>query len=406
MALPSVNSRLKGRGRGAPAGKTDPALRRHAAFFKTLPELCGLLDALPDIILILNGRREVVFANRWMVESLGLDNAEQLLGALPGEVLDCARAWECEHSTCGATEACRMCGTYRALSICSGGTANTQECHIVQASTGRALDLRAVARPLRLHGEPFTLLVLQDIGHEKRRQALERLFFHDMLNLTASILGYAELLQRVEPEEIPELSRLLARMIAELAGELRAQRDLMLAERNDLKVQWGPVSTRQVLNEVLEHCQSHVETGGAVVLDADNADVVFTSDRSLLSRVLSNLVKNALEASPPGHDVTVGCFAGRQWVEFWVHNDGTMPREVQLQVFQRSFSTKGPGRGLGTYSIKLLTERYLRGTVTFSTSSEQGTRFIVRYPRGEDADGSPPPAGADTGDGAFLGACI
>jgi len=53
---------------------------------------------------------------------------------------------------------------------------------------------------------------------------------------------------------------------------------------------------------------------------------------------------------------------------------------VQLQVFQRSFSTKGPGRGIGTYSIRLLVSRYLRGTVDFESSKEQGTTFRVHLP--------------------------
>lgn len=38
-----------------------------------------------------------------------------------------------------------------------------------------------------------------------------------------------------------------------------------------------------------------------------------------------------------------------------------LPLLVQLQIFNRSFSTKGKGRGTGTYSMKLLTKRYLKG---------------------------------------------
>jgi len=57
-----------------------------------------------------------------------------------------------------------------------------------------------------------------------------------------------------------------------------------------------------------------------------------------------------------------------------------MPRNVQLQVFNRSFSTKGQGRGIGTYSIRLLVTRYLRGTVDFTSSKEQGTTFRARLP--------------------------
>ena len=67
-------------------------------------------------------------------------------------------------------------------------------------------------------------------------------------------------------------------------------------------------------------------------------------------------------------------------VEFSVHNPNPMPRNVQLQVFQRSFSTKGSGRGLGTYSMKLLSERYLGGRVSFESNEESGTVFRARYP--------------------------
>ncbi len=49
-------------------------------------------------------------------------------------------------------------------------------------------------------------------------------------------------------------------------------------------------------------------------------------------------------------------------------------------MFQRSFTTKGEGRGLGTYSMKLLSERYLNGRVEFTSSPEHGTTFTAVYP--------------------------
>jgi sensor histidine kinase regulating citrate/malate metabolism len=56
-----------------------------------------------------------------------------------------------------------------------------------------------------------------------------------------------------------------------------------------------------------------------------------------------------------------------------------MPVDVQLQIFQRSFSTKGNGRGIGTYSIKLLTEQYLNGKVSFVSNESEGTRFSLEF---------------------------
>ena len=92
------------------------------------------------------------------------------------------------------------------------------------------------------------------------------------------------------------------------------------------------------------------------------------------------MVKNGIEGSIPGERVTMGCGAEGELVAFWVQNPTYMPEKVRLQVFNRSFSTKGTNRGLGTYSMKFLTERYLGGDISFTSSEEAGTTFTARYP--------------------------
>ena len=58
---------------------------------------------------------------------------------------------------------------------------------------------------------------------------------------------------------------------------------------------------------------------------------------------------------------------------FRVNNPGVIPANIRTQIFQRSFSTKGHGRGLGTYSMKLFGENYLNGKVYFQSNEKQGT---------------------------------
>jgi sensor histidine kinase regulating citrate/malate metabolism len=92
------------------------------------------------------------------------------------------------------------------------------------------------------------------------------------------------------------------------------------------------------------------------------------------------MLKNALEASSPNDTIKVGCKHIDSGVRFWVSNPQYMMKDIQLQLFQRSFSTKGMNRGIGTYSIKLLTERYLHGHAGFTSTPHEGTTFFVDLP--------------------------
>jgi hypothetical protein len=104
------------------------------------------------------------------------------------------------------------------------------------------------------------------------------------------------------------------------------------------------------------------------------------SDVHLIKRILTNLVKNALEASFNSDTITLTAIEEGENIEFSVHNPGIIPEAVKQQIFQRSFSTKGVDRGIGLYSIKLLTTRYLKGKVIFTSEESTGTTFTVCLP--------------------------
>lgn len=70
----------------------------------------------------------------------------------------------------------------------------------------------------------------------------------------------------------------------------------------------------------------------------------------------------------------------RNCVIISVQNSQVMPYASQMQVFKKSFSTKDVNRGWGTYSIKLLTEKYLKGKASFRSNETEGTIFSVELP--------------------------
>lgn len=366
----------------APAERADShTVNTQSARFATLsPQLRVFLDAVPDIVIVLNAHRQIIFANRNTQTLLGADEM-RLLGLRPGEALNCVHASETDGG-CGTTTFCSTCGAVRAILTSLRGQADVQECRIIQKDTNEALDLRIWTTPLRIDDQNFSIFAVNDIRHEKRRHALERIFFHDILNTVTAISASAEILQ--DAPDIPpnkELLQLLGTATEQLTDEIRSQRELLEAENNELVLNLDRVDVPKLLHTLaITYSQHPIAENRSIHIAAPDTMPPFVSDATLLRRVLANMLKNALEASRPGETVTLGSRMEDHHIEFWVNNPGFMPRKVQLQVFQRSFSTKGKGRGLGTYSIKLLGERYLGGRITFETSSEAGTTFHAVFP--------------------------
>jgi signal transduction histidine kinase len=367
----------------APAERaSSEEIQRECRYFSDLPMLHLVLDSVPSNIFVLNRERQAVFVNQTVLNSLGTAHGKSLCGLRPGEALGCIHSSETEGG-CGTTEFCRTCGAAKAILESQKGMQSIQECRIIRGTDQEPLDLRVWATPLNMDSEQFTFFAAADTSHEKRRRALERIFFHDILNTAVGLRGFVQLLGEtdMEPSELDEFREMTHRLSERLVEEINAQRELNAAENNELSAHPETINSLKLLKEIADMYRGHeVAQQRHIRIDSEAQDITCTSDPILLRRVIGNMLKNALEAAQPDEAVTLGCEAKDKGIRFWVNNPNFMPRKVQLQVFQRSFSTKGAGRGLGTYSIKLLTERYLKGKVSFTTSPETGTTFQAWYP--------------------------
>lgn len=341
----------------------------------------ALLDGFPEPAAVLNQQRQIILANNKLATLLGR-SPESLLGLRPGEAFDCLHWNDCEGG-CGTSESCRLCGAVNAImNSQKSSLPDVQECRTTSVGPQGevSFDFQILASPFDM-GPPFTIFACRDISHEKRREVLERIFFHDILNSAGNVKGLIEILPRVPAAKVSEILSMALNAAQQLVDDIQAGRDLTLAERNELQVNNGEVNVPELLSEVCTIYRHHpLGIGKHIGLAGTSGETTIWSDETLLRRILGNLIKNALEAEPEGEKITVS-FENAVLPVFQVHNRSAMPEDVSLQIFQRSFTTKGGnGRGIGTYSIRLLAERYLGGRVEFSSTPEKGTTFRVHVP--------------------------
>ena len=359
-----------------------------------IPYISAVFDALPHVALILNADRQVVYANNALLEMLRISDCFDVLGERPGEIFNCIHAGN-GPSGCGTGECCQVCGVCLAILKCQEKKEKIdQEARLTLQQNGQLIshEFHIAAAPFFLDDQQFSIVSLIDISHEKRRQILERTFFHDIINTAGSISSMvqiiSEMMQESDNKPIMKYMTLLTRASEHLVEEIKTQKELLAAENEELIVSPQKMRSLAFLSHIMKLAREHRSARRRYIrIDRQSVDVEFTSDRTLLSRIILNMLINAMEASAPEETVTIGCRKSGGLIEFSVHNPLYIERDLQLQIFQRSFSTKGSQRGLGTYIMKLLAEKYLQGDVSFDSVMEKGTTFRIRLPIPTDCDG-------------------
>lgn len=343
--------------------------------------LSEIFGSLGGIAAILDKNRQVIYANDVFINELGFSSLAEVIGRRPGEAIACLHATE-EQGGCGTSEACSVCGAVNA--IIESQKLNkkvTRETQITSVLGGikKSWDLKITSAPIKIADENFYVFTVEDISGEKRRESLERIFFHDILNIAGGLNGLIQVLkEETDPEEVKDLINITEEASRNLIEEITLQRQIRAAENGDLQVTIETINSLDFLRTAIIKIKYHESAKDRnIVISDGSSDKEFSSDRILLLRVIINLLKNALEAINEGGTVMVGCRSEDKKITFYVHNESVIPKETQLQLFQRSFSTKGKGRGIGTYSIRLLVENYLKGKVSFVSNEAQGTIFSV-----------------------------
>jgi len=120
-----------------------------------------------------------------------------------------------------------------------------------------------------------------------------------------------------------------------------------------------------------------------LVFSAEEEEIIAKFDRTQLIRVVTNLVKNAIQAIPETKDpkIVVSVFSDAEQVNIIVSDNGIgISEENKQRIFEPKFTTKTSGMGLGLGMVKNIVETY-NGNITFTSESGKGTTFKVTFPK-------------------------
>lgn len=341
------------------------------------PVMDTLLKASNGLMVVINDARQVVALNHSFLETLGISDPEKVLGLRLGEILHCKYAFH-EPSGCGTTKYCSSCGAVIAmLTAIDNDKACEKVCALTIDKNGRKSDicLLVSTQPLVVDKSKWILVYAQDITQQHFWASLENVFFHDMNNMICAMKNYSAYLHDQMPvNSITFRQKMLAERMSQ---EVKMQSKLSSIKSTEPILQSSETNLTRIRNLVFDVVLVSNAMDGKTIKEESPAEKFsFMTDSMLVSKVLINMLLNALEATTNGGHVIFRTLVKESKVEWQIWNQAVIPDNIQLRIFQRFFSTKtGHGHGLGTYAMKLFGEEYLGGTLSFSSTMQEGTTF-------------------------------
>jgi two-component system sensor histidine kinase HydH len=225
------------------------------------------------------------------------------------------------------------------------------------------------------------------LREERMKEAMERdrrlaslgemaaVLAHEIRNPLTSMKGHAQLLaerlgegsaERRKAQRVVREAVRLEELTADLLGFVRSK-----------QIERRPVDPREVLEAAAAEVGSE-----RVELETSEAPARWSLDPRLLQQVLTNLLRNALQASPDGAPATARAAAVNGDLVFEVRDRGPGIAEAERErIFEPFYTTRLRGTGLGLAVARRIVALH-GGTLTPENHPEGGAVFRVTIPRG------------------------
>ncbi len=223
----------------------------------------------------------------------------------------------------------------------------------------------------------------EELRHSERLAALGRLsagVAHELGAPLSVISGRVQRALRHQEHDAP-----LRPPLEEIQGQVRRM-DAVVRQLLDFGRRDAPERSRVVASRVCRAAAAAVrdlarERSVLLELDGPAERIVIHVDIGRLERVIINLLRNAIQASPAGR-VRLSWGVGEPGLEMVVEDDGAgVPEEDRSRIFEPFFTTKRPGEGSGLgLAVVHGVVRELGGRIRVGESPLGGASFVVLLP--------------------------
>lgn len=214
---------------------------------------------------------------------------------------------------------------------------------------------------------------------------MERITRHDLKTPLNAVINIPHLLiaDESDPEKI-ELIKNIQDAGYRMLGLVNRSYDIYRMETDSYILDPEKVDVLPLIRRIAIDLQDMLESRGSefrVFIDDsevdEHASFFVRGEDLLLFSMLSNLLKNAIEATPDGKPITVELSSG-EFPRVSIHNFGEVPASVRESFFEKySTAGKNGGTGLGTYSASLIAK--VHGGSICMESCREGTTVVVDF---------------------------
>ncbi len=219
------------------------------------------------------------------------------------------------------------------------------------------------------------------------REDVERIMQHDLKGPLTTIIGMPSLLlnkDNITPQQ-KETLNLIKEAGYLMLGMINSSLDLYKMEVGSYQYKPQQIDLLQVVRKVFAECHNlsvaheislHLSLNGEE--PASDARFPVLAEELLSHTMLSNLIKNAVEAAVTGSTVEIALDRNNGVPTIRIHNSGEVPAEIRERFFEKYVTVgKDAGTGLGTYSAYMAAKTQ-GGTISLDSSVPGETVITVQ----------------------------